>query len=237
MGGGVQDAARVPAKIGPDAGLWYILKFRHRPAHCSANGPVFQVLAAQRQGMLRIVPYPCGIGVRLVPPLGVLFVGDCMGKIHYPVTQAIRFLRQQQIAYVPHVYDYVEHGGTAHAAACLGVDEHCVIKTIVLCNEHQHGLVVLMHGDRQISTRKLARLLGMKHIEPASPAQAQRLTGYLVGGTSPFGLKSRLPVYVEHSIFALPEIYINGGKRGLLVSMVPAALDCLSPHRVAVAQD
>lgn len=158
-----------------------------------------------------------------------------MSKHKYPVTPAVRFLRAQSLDFAPHEYDYVEHGGTAHSAACLGVDEHCVIKTIVLANEHKQGLMVLMHGDQQISTRQLARDLGMKHIEPASPAQAQKWTGYLFGGTSPFGSKTALPVYVEAGIWALPQIYINGGKRGFLVSLAPAALHSLAPQTVRVA--
>lgn len=158
-----------------------------------------------------------------------------MSKPDYPVTAAIRFLRMHQIAFTPHLYPYREHGGTAHSAACLGVDEHCVIKTIVLQNEHKQGLFMLMHGDRQISTRNLARSLHMKHIEPATPQQANRWTGYLVGGTSPFGSKTLLPVYVQSSILQLDTIYINGGKRGFLVSLPPAALSALSAQSVDAA--
>ncbi len=160
-----------------------------------------------------------------------------MSKSHYPVTPAIRFLREHQIAYEPHLYPYVEHGGTTQPAECLGVDEHAVIKTIVLENEHKQGLIVLMHGDRHISTRKLARHLGMKHIEPATPAQANKWTGYLVGGTSPFGCKTALPVYAERSIWELPALYINGGKRGFLVAVPPAALSSLPAQPVDVAVD
>ena len=115
------------------------------------------------------------------------------------------------------------------------MDEHSVIKTIVLTDECKNGLIVLMHGDRQISTRNLARQLGRKHIEAAAPAQANRWTGYLVGGTSPFGCKSPLPVYVERSILDLPLIYINGGKRGFLVSLPPAALASLNAQPVDAA--
>ena len=158
-----------------------------------------------------------------------------MNKTAYPVTPAVRFLRAQQIVFAPHLYPYVEHGGTAQSAACLGVDEHSVIKTIVLTDECKNGLIVLMHGDRQISTRNLARQLGRKHIEAAAPAQANRWTGYLVGGTSPFGCKSPLPVYVERSILDLPLIYINGGKRGFLVSLPPAALASLNAQPVDAA--
>ena len=160
-----------------------------------------------------------------------------MSKIKYPVTAAIRFLREHEVIFDPKEYPYAEHGGTAHSAACLGVDEHAVIKTIVLQNEHKQGLIVLMHGDKQISTRKLARDLNMKHIEPAGPQQANKWTGYLVGGTSPFGNKASLPVYVEESIYTLPLIYINGGKRGFLVAIYPSDLACLQPQSVHVATD
>lgn len=160
-----------------------------------------------------------------------------MSKTDYPVTAAVRFLRAHQIAFQPHLYPYVEHGGTAQSAASLKVPEHQVIKTIVLANERQQGLIVLMHGDKQISTRNLARALGMKHIEPASPQQANKWTGFLVGGTSPFGTKTPLPVYVEAGIWALDTIYINGGKRGFLVALAPEALNSLNPQTVNVATE
>ncbi len=158
-----------------------------------------------------------------------------MPKHDYPVTAAIRFLRTHKIDFIPMSYNYVEHGGTAESAAQLGVSEHQVIKTIVLQDEHKKGLIVLMHGDCQISTRNLARQLGKRHIEPADAAQANKWTGFLVGGTSPFGCKSALPVYVEKSIWDLETIYINGGKRGFLVAVSPQALKSLSPADVAVA--
>lgn len=160
-----------------------------------------------------------------------------MAKPDYPITPAIRFLREHQIDFTPHLYDYVERGGTAHSAECLGVDEHAVVKTIVLQNEKKQGLIVLMHGDKHISTRNLARQLNMKHIDPADPNQANKWTGYLVGGTSPFGTKSRLPVYVERSIWDLPVMYINGGKRGFLVAVSPDALHSLQAQSVDVATD
>lgn len=153
----------------------------------------------------------------------------------YPVTAAVRFLRTHGVDFVPHLYPYVAHGGTAHSAACLGVNEHAVIKTIVLQDEGKKGLIVLMHGDKQISTRNLARVLGKKHIEPADPNQATRWTGFLVGGTSPFGCKTALPVYAEESIWQLDQIYINGGKRGFLVAIRPESLAVLQPQRVNVA--
>lgn len=158
-----------------------------------------------------------------------------MVKTDYPVTPAVRFLRAHKIDFSPRLYPYEERGGTAHSAACLGVPEHQVVKTIVLQNERGQGLIVLMHGDKQISTRNLARALGMKHIEPADPKQAGKWTGYLVGGTSPFGTKTALPVYVEHTVWDLDEIYINGGKRGFLVAVAPQALKTLNPQDVAVA--
>ncbi len=160
-----------------------------------------------------------------------------MSKADYPVTTAIRFLRAQKIDFVPHVYEYEEHGGTAQAAREVGAPEHEVIKTIVLENEQKKGLIVLMHGDRHISTRNLARELGMKHIEPADPRQANKWTGYLVGGTSPFGTKTKLPVYVERTILALPRIFINGGKRGFQVEISPAALETLDAQPVSVATE
>ncbi len=160
-----------------------------------------------------------------------------MSKAEYPVTQAVRFLRSNKIDFVPYVYVYEEHGGTARFAECTGKPEHQVIKTIVLQDEHKKGLVVLMHGNKHISTRNLARELGLKHIEPATADQAAKWTGYLVGGTSPFGMKTALPVYVEESIWALDEIFINGGKRGFIVGMKPENLRTLNPQNVHVAVD
>ncbi|QEY25058.1 Cys-tRNA(Pro) deacylase [Neisseria animalis] len=160
-----------------------------------------------------------------------------MGKTDYPVTPAVRAMRAAGISFEPFVYVYEEHGGTGQFAGLFGVDEHQVIKTIVLQNEHKKGLVVLMHGDKQISTRNLARALGMKHIEPADPKQAGKWTGYLVGGTSPFGMKTPLPVYVEASVMDLDTIYLNGGKRGFIVGIPPQALAHLKPQYVAVAVD
>jgi len=160
-----------------------------------------------------------------------------MSKPNHPVTPAVRFLRGRKIDFEPYVYTYEEHGGTAQFAALFGIPEHQVVKTIVLQNEQKKGLVVLMHGDRQISTRNLARELGMKHIEPADPRQANKWTGYLVGGTSPFGTKTKLPVYVERTILDLPRIFINGGKRGFQVEISPAALKALDAQPVSVATE
>lgn len=161
-----------------------------------------------------------------------------MAKTDYPITPAVRFLRQQHIPFEPHLYDYIERGGTAHSAKMLNVDEFSVIKTIVLQNENKQGMLVLMHGNKHISTRNLARQLNMKHIEAADPNQANKWTGYLVGGTSPFGCKTTLPIYVEQSILDLPLIYINGGKRGFLISLNPQVLTGhLKAQTVHVATD
>lgn len=154
----------------------------------------------------------------------------------YPVTPAVRFLREKRVEFEPHLYDYVERGGTHHSAEALGVDEHTVVKTLVMETDEKKPLVVLMHGDREVSTKQLARRLGVKSVHPCDFAQAQKHTGYLVGGTSPFGTRTRLPVYVERTIFDLPEIYINGGKRGFLVSIDPKVLrDVLPAEEVEVA--
>ncbi|MBK7878346.1 MAG: Cys-tRNA(Pro) deacylase [Planctomycetes bacterium] len=154
-----------------------------------------------------------------------------------PVTPAIRFLRAQGIEYEPHLYDYVEKGGTSRSSEELGVDEHAVVKTLVFETEAKKPLVVLMHGDRQVSAKNLARHLGVKAITPCKPETAEKWTGYQVGGTSPFGTRTELPVYVERTILELPRIWINGGKRGFLVSLAPAALaklPKLEPVEVAI---
>lgn len=140
------------------------------------------------------------------------------------MTQALRWLEASGVSYVPAEYPYEEQGGTRHAAKCLGIDEHACIKTIVLETETKKPLIVLMHGDREISTKQVARIVGAKTVVPCSPETASRHTGYRVGGTSPFGLRKPLPVYVEESILELPEIAINGGRRGLLVRIAPELL-------------
>ena len=140
------------------------------------------------------------------------------------MTQALRWLEAAGAAYEPVVYSYEEHGGTNHAAESLGLDEHACIKTIVLETDAKKPLIVLMHGDREISTKQVARIVGAKTVSPCSPETANRHTGYLVGGTSPFGTRKPLPVYVEESILELPEIAINGGRRGLLVRIAPELL-------------
>jgi Cys-tRNA(Pro) deacylase len=148
-----------------------------------------------------------------------------MSKIkHVSQTPATQFLRDHGIAFNEHPYDYVEHGGTAESARQLGVDEHCVIKTLVMQDDAAKPLIILMHGDASVSTKNLARQIGAKNVEPCTPDTAQRHTGYMVGGTSPFGTKKRMPVYVEQTVLDLPLIYINGGRRGYLISLAPVVL-------------
>jgi Cys-tRNA(Pro) deacylase len=142
----------------------------------------------------------------------------------YPVTPAVRLLRERKVEFEPHLYSYEERGGTRHSAEALGVDEHAVVKTLVMETETRRALVVLMHGDREVSTKQLARAIGAKSVQPCDPATAQKHTGYLVGGTSPFGTRTTMPVYAEGTIFDLPKIYINGGKRGFLISIDPQVL-------------
>jgi Cys-tRNA(Pro) deacylase len=147
-----------------------------------------------------------------------------MDKANYPVTPAVRLLRERKIAFEPRLYDYKEHGGTRRSAEELKVDEHAVIKTLVMETESRDPLIVLMHGDCEVSTKSLARALGVKTVTPCDPNIAQKHTGYQVGGTSPFGTRKPLPVYAEKSIFDLATIYINGGKRGFLVAIHPKDL-------------
>ena len=155
---------------------------------------------------------------------------------HVSETPATQWLRRNGIEFTEHAYDYVEHGGTAESARQLGVDEHAVVKTLVMQDERAQPLVVLMHGDRQVSTKALAREAGFKSVEPCKPETAERHSGYRVGGTSPFGLRKPLPVFVEGSVLALPQIYINGGQRGFLVGMAPAVLrDVLGARPVRCA--
>jgi Cys-tRNA(Pro) deacylase len=140
----------------------------------------------------------------------------------YPITPAIRVLREHKIAFTPHLYDYIDHGGTKHSAESLGVDEHIVVKTIVLEDDEKHPLICLQHGDRDVSTKNLARTIGVKTITPCVPDVAMRHTGYMVGGTSPFGTRKQIPIYLERSIAALDSVFINGGKRGFLVRLATA---------------
>lgn len=150
---------------------------------------------------------------------------------HISETQATQFLRRHDVSFGEHPYDYVEHGGTAESARQLGVDEHLVVKTLVMEDEHGKPLIVLMHGDRTVSTKNLARQIGAKRVEPCKPEVANRHSGYLVGGTSPFGTKKTMPVYVESSILELDSIYLNGGRRGYLVSLAPSVLTALLDAR------
>lgn len=141
-----------------------------------------------------------------------------------PVTMAIRVMRQNAVVYTPHLYDWEPRGGTAASAAALGVDEHEVIKTLIFEDAARAPLCILMHGDREVSAKNLARFLGTKQVAPCAPAVADRHSGYQVGGTSPFGLKRAMPVYCERTITELPRLFINGGARGFLVEMAPAEL-------------
>ncbi len=154
----------------------------------------------------------------------------------YPITPAIRVLREKRVDFEPFLYDYVEKGGTKHSADELGVDEHSVVKTLVFETAEKKPLIVLQHGDLQVSTKELARFLKTKSAAPASPDRANKLTGYLVGGTSPFGIRTRMAIYAEASIFALDRIWINGGKRGFLVAINPRILkEILDAQEIAVA--
>ncbi len=145
-------------------------------------------------------------------------------KNHVSETPATQWLRAQGIVFTEHVYDYVEHGGTAESAAQLGMVEHAVVKTLVMQDESARPLVVLMHGDKTVSTKNLARAIGCKSVEPCKPEVAQRHSGYQLGGTSPFGFRKDVPVYVQETILALPRILINGGRRGYLVGIEPSVL-------------
>ncbi len=143
---------------------------------------------------------------------------------HVSETPATKVLRQHGITFTEHVYDYVDKGGTAESSSQLGVPEHEVIKTLVMQDERAQPLIVLMHGDKQVSTKNLARQIGAKSVEPCQPEVAQRHSGFMVGGTSPFGLRKAMPVYLEETALLLPRICINGGRRGYLVGIVPTVL-------------
>ena len=143
---------------------------------------------------------------------------------HVSETPATEQLRAAGVPFTEHVYDYVDHGGTAESARQLGWPEHAVVKTLVMQNERAEPLIVLMHGDKQVSTKNLARAIGAKSVEPCKPDVAQRHSGYLVGGTSPFGMRKTMPVYVEASVMDLPDLLINGGRRGYLLGLKPAVL-------------
>ena len=143
---------------------------------------------------------------------------------HVSETPATALLRARGVVFTEHVYEYVEHGGTEASARQLGVPEHEIVKTLVMRDDRARPLIVLMHGDGQVSTKNLARGIGAKSVEPCTPEEAQRASGYPVGGTSPFGIRKPLPVYVERSVLALPRICINGGRRGYLVGIEPRVL-------------
>jgi Cys-tRNA(Pro) deacylase len=150
---------------------------------------------------------------------------------HVSETPATQFLRRHGVSFTEHVYEYVEHGGTAESARQLGVPEYTVVKTLVMQDERARPLIVLMHGDKQVSTKNLARQIGAKSVEPCTPEMAQRHSGYQVGGTSPFGTKKAMPVFVEDSVLALPAMCINGGRRGYLVGIAPGVLTQLLDAR------
>jgi Cys-tRNA(Pro) deacylase len=155
---------------------------------------------------------------------------------HVSATPATEWLRAHGVAFTEHVYDYVERGGTAESARQLGVDEHAVVKTLVMRDDGAEPLIVLMHGDRQVSTKALAREIGVKSVAPCTPDEALRHSGYQVGGTSPFGTRKAMRVFVEASVLDLPRILINGGRRGYLVGMAPGVLlDDLKARAVSCA--
>lgn len=155
-----------------------------------------------------------------------------------PVTQAVRVLRAAGVPFEGHPYDYQEHGGTARFARALGVDEHLVIKTLIMEDETGNPMIVLMHGDREVATGLLARTIGVKRVRPCDPKTADRHSGYQVGGTSPFGTRRPMPVYCEETVAALPRIYINGGKRGYIISLrTEDALRVLAPRLVNAAAE
>ena len=159
-----------------------------------------------------------------------------MAREKAPVTPAVRVLREAKVPFTQHLYEYEEKGGTAVSARELGVDEHRVIKTLIMEDDRKNPLIVLMHGDRQVSTKELARSTGVKTISPCTPETADRHTGYQVGGTSPFGTRKKMQVYLEETILDLPKIYLNGGKRGFLVGLDPADMvQLLRPALVKVA--
>jgi Cys-tRNA(Pro) deacylase len=147
-----------------------------------------------------------------------------MSKDKAPMTAAIRVLKDNAVAFSEHPYPYIEHGGTATFAREVGVDEHLVIKTLVMEDDSKRPFIILMHGDREVSTKELARRLGVKSVRPCTPEAAQRNSGYMVGGTSPFGLRKAMPIYIEETILDFPKIYINGGKRGFIVGLDPKDL-------------
>jgi Cys-tRNA(Pro) deacylase len=161
-----------------------------------------------------------------------------MAKDKTYATPAVRVLRGEKVIFSDHYYNYEERGGTSHPAQELGFDEHSVIKTLIMEDDRGNPLIVLMHGDRHVSTKDLARLIGVKSVSPCTPETARKHSGYMVGGTSPFGTRKKMPVYMEETILQLPEIYINGGRRGYLVGLSPRDVArILTPVLVKVAID
>lgn len=161
-----------------------------------------------------------------------------MAGKNIPVTAAIRVLREYAVDFAPHEYEYVEQGGTAASSSALGVPEHAVVKTLVMEDDERRPLIVLMHGDKQVSTRNLARAIGARSVQPCKPEVAEKHSGYRVGGTSPFGTRRAMPAYLERTVLDLPRVWINGGRRGLLVSLAPSELvRVLAPTLVDVAID
>ena len=147
-----------------------------------------------------------------------------MPKDDYPVTPAIRILREKKISFIPYIFKYEEHGGTRFTAEMIGIPENLVVKTLVMETDQKKQLIILMHGDREVSTKQMARIIGVKQVTPCNASTAQRYTGYQFGGTSPFGTRHPLPVYVEKTILDLKKIYINGGKRGFIIEINPQDL-------------
>lgn len=167
--------------------------------------------------------------------INLMKIAIAMAKDKIPTTPAIRMLKEYGVDFRPCPYKYEERGGTKVASRELGIDEHAAIKTIVMEDDRETPFIILMHGDKEISTKNMARILGSKTVIPCNPKTAQKHTGYLVGGTSPFGTKKKLPVYAEESILSLPKIYINAGKKGVLAEMSPEDLvKILNPTLVSV---
>lgn len=155
---------------------------------------------------------------------------------HQSESPATKFLKAHKVDFEEFSYEYVEHGGTAEAAKQCQLDPHVVVKTLVMEDEHAKPLIIVMHGDKEVSTKALARQVGVKHIEPCHPEQAQRNSGYQVGGTSPFGTRKAMPIYVEKSILEAPKVYINGGRRGYILGIAPQVLlDTLKAKAVECA--
>lgn len=143
---------------------------------------------------------------------------------HQSATPATDWFKKNKVEFEPYSYEYVEHGGTAHVTEVFGLNHHEVVKTLIMEDEHAHPLVILMHGDCEVSTKNLARQIGAKHVAPCKPEQAQRNSGYQVGGTSPFGTRKRMPIYVQKTLLTLPHVYINGGRRGFVVKIDTSVL-------------